>query len=144
HPAPGRDADVPRHPALLGVVAGRGVVRELRRSRQRRELLVVVPGQRLSGSTVITRFHRCHRWAPGVRRARVLGFGGAMAYRKVQPGQPLGYHREKAHHDGGGGVMSHMSGDRVVNGHYQALPDAVQEDLLTLALNLAAEVWTLR
>lgn len=40
--------------------------------------------------------------------------------------------------------MSHRSGDHVVNGHYQALPDPVQEDLLTLALNLAAEVWTLR
>ncbi|HEY8452731.1 MAG: hypothetical protein FWJ70_06175 [Micromonosporaceae bacterium] len=40
--------------------------------------------------------------------------------------------------------MTQMTGDRVVNGHYQALPDPVQEDLLTLTLNLAAEVWTLR
>lgn len=37
-----------------------------------------------------------------------------------------------------------IPGDKVVNGHYQALPDPIQEDLLKLTLNLAAEVWTLR
>lgn len=35
-------------------------------------------------------------------------------------------------------------GDRVVDGHYRALPDQLQDDLLTLVLNLATEVWTLR
>jgi hypothetical protein len=35
-------------------------------------------------------------------------------------------------------------GDRVVAGHYQAMPDPVSDQLTTLVLNLAAEVWTLR
>lgn len=35
-------------------------------------------------------------------------------------------------------------GDRVVDNVYQALPDPVDDTLLTLVMNLAAEVWTVR
>lgn len=35
-------------------------------------------------------------------------------------------------------------GDRVVDGVYQALPDPVDDMLLGLVMNLAAEVWTVR
>lgn len=35
-------------------------------------------------------------------------------------------------------------GDRLVDGHYRALPSDIEESLLTLVLNLATEVWTLR
>lgn len=35
-------------------------------------------------------------------------------------------------------------GDRVVDNVYQALPDPVDDMLLTLVMNLAAEVWTVR
>lgn len=37
-----------------------------------------------------------------------------------------------------------LTGDRVVEGHYRALPTEIEESLLTLVLNLATEVWTLR
>lgn len=35
-------------------------------------------------------------------------------------------------------------GDQLVDGRYRALPSEIEESLLTLALNLATEVWTLR
>ena len=41
-------------------------------------------------------------------------------------------------------MTTEVRGDQVVAGRYRALPDQLNEDLMTLVLNLATEVWTLR